>query len=230
MILWKKDKSHPGQNQQQQQQSDRLHSSSPLYYIHGAGMAIIRFLRPDSCGEDIPSREEKLLARLDAMAAERNKLAIQVVGLTQDLGAYDRMHMSGQSVNLDETAEMVAKVLSEYSKLVALIEAENRGLRGELSAAKEETIKAYSEANAQAELIRQDRRRHEGNAAMAESIMDEQARMIAVLEEKLGTADKRLTEAEDRRLYDGYLKDLRRGATFKDTGAKFYREKCSVSN
>jgi hypothetical protein len=213
------------QQQQQHEQEERL--ATPASSSSSSASSVLPTIRIVRHCDDEPSREEELLAKLAAVTAERDQLASQV---TRNLGAHASERACGTESGLDKSLGLAENLISQYQELVTVVDQENVGLRAELLAAKEETIKAHQWAEARVARFREERKLHEGNLAMAKAIMDDQEERLAALEAKLEEEKEKRKEAEDARLFEGYLKDLRDGATYGETGARYYGKRRAVSN
>jgi uncharacterized protein with von Willebrand factor type A (vWA) domain len=138
------------------------------------------------------------------MTTERDQNASQV----SSLGAHASPRASGTDTSVDETVSLASELVSQYQELVAVMEAEKARLQAALAAA--------------AARFREERRIHEGNTELAARIIEEQAQYIEGLEARLELEQSRTRDAEAARLFDGYLRDLRNGASFRETGARYY--------
>jgi regulator of replication initiation timing len=141
------------------------------------------------------------------MTAERDQLASQV----SSLGAHVPARACGTGTLVDETIGRADELVSRYQELVAVVDAENAGLRAE----NEGLRVALAEAEARAERFRDERKLHEKNAEMALRAVDAHAQHIEALEAEL-------VLERSRRIYEGYLRDVRNGASFRETGARYY--------
>jgi DNA repair exonuclease SbcCD ATPase subunit len=211
------------QLQQQQEQEERLATPASHPSSLSSFPPTIRVVR---CSLEEPSREEELLAKLAEVTAERDQLASQV---PRDLGAHAPQRACGTETGLDRTLGLAEDLVSQYQELVAVVDQENETLRAALTEAKEETIKAHKWAEERVARFREERKFHEENLAMAKAIIVEQEKMLKALEAELAEEKKKREEAEDARLFDGYLRDLRNGATYGETGARYYGRRRAVS-
>jgi hypothetical protein len=173
-------------------------------------------------------KEEELLAQIAAITFERDQLAPQVFA---DQRAHALSRASGtETRDLSQTIGLAETLVSQYQELVGVVDGENGGLRAAITEAKEETIMVHQWVDERDARFREEREIHEGNLAMAKTIIVEQEKRLKALEAEVEEVAGKRREAEEGRVFEGYLRDLRNGATFGETGDRFYGSSRAASN
>lgn len=186
---------------------------SPTQCAESLAVPSIRIVDNDEVDREV----DEIKHKLNAVTSERNALRVENANLKEQLSEQQAI-FSEEPLNLSRTRSI--------TNTVDLAQNTGEGLADHAEYVKSIYNKLLASMAARLRLEREKNLMHRRFAAERQMHTENLERAMAVIAEQ----DEVLKRTEEHLLYESCLKDVRHGAKYTDTGAKFYKKKRAVSN